>query len=245
MFATLTGGHGQLTPPTWDMTEAALFVMYAVAKNILPAENDVVPKVVEAILNLPEDTHIAVKHTSLLLLGELCEWIYSHPQALEPILNFLLSGLSQKGLGSAASNALQSICTACSKHMASHFQGLLQIARSFDNFAIDNDSAISLLKGITKILSLLPKNEIESSMKELCWIQAKPLCHLLEMRPPVERGTKTDPVLWLDRLAAIFRHVNTPRIENSTDSHPCQLIVEEVCIKMYLKIIDYKNYFCC
>lgn len=41
-----------------------------------------VPKVVEAILNLPENTHIAVRYTSILLLGELCEWIDRHPQSL-------------------------------------------------------------------------------------------------------------------------------------------------------------------
>lgn len=40
------------------------------------------PKVVEAILNLPENTHVAVRHTSVLLLGELCEWIERHPQSL-------------------------------------------------------------------------------------------------------------------------------------------------------------------
>jgi len=38
--------------------------------------------VVEAILNLPENTHIAVRFTSILLLGELCEWIDRHPQSL-------------------------------------------------------------------------------------------------------------------------------------------------------------------
>lgn len=37
---------------------------------------------VEAILNLPENTHIAVRYTSILLLGELCEWIDRHPQSL-------------------------------------------------------------------------------------------------------------------------------------------------------------------
>lgn len=52
-------------------------------------ENDVVPKVVEAILNLPENTHIAVRHTSILLLGELCEWINSHPQSLGKVLKRL------------------------------------------------------------------------------------------------------------------------------------------------------------
>lgn len=45
-------------------------------------ENDVVPKVVEAILNMPQNTHVAVRYTSVLLLGELCEWIEKHPESL-------------------------------------------------------------------------------------------------------------------------------------------------------------------
>lgn len=37
MFFTLTGeGSGDQPTPTWDSTEASLFVMQAVAKNILP-----------------------------------------------------------------------------------------------------------------------------------------------------------------------------------------------------------------
>lgn len=41
-----------------------------------------VPKVVEAILNMPQNTHVAVRYTSVLLLGELCEWIEKHPESL-------------------------------------------------------------------------------------------------------------------------------------------------------------------
>lgn len=230
MFFTLTGGAGDENQPTptWDSTEAALFVMQAVAKNILPEENEVVPKVVEAILHLPENTHIAVRHTSILLLGELCEWIDSHPQSLEPILNFLLASLSQRGLGGAASGALQSICSACPAHMASHFPGLLQIARSLDSFAISNEASIGLLKGVAKILSRLPQEEIDRSMKELCWFQARPLCELMENRAiPVDRGTKTDPVTWLDRLAAIFRNT-CPQVDDTNESHPCQGAITEM-----------------
>ncbi|XP_060821726.1 transportin-3 [Bombus pascuorum] len=233
MFSSLTGGPGpQGQPnhvPTWDSTEAALFVMQAVAKNILPKENDVVPKVVEAILNLPENTHIAVRHTSILLLGELCEWIESHPQSLEPVLNFLLTCLSQKGLGSAACGALLSICTACPSHMASHFPGLLQIARSLDSFAISNEAAIGLLKGVAIIMSSLGREELTQAMKELCWFQARPLCEIMERRIPIEVGTKTDPVVWLDRLAAIFRHTDLdPPVEDRFEPHPCQNAVTEM-----------------
>ncbi|XP_018314649.1 transportin-3 [Mycetomoellerius zeteki] len=231
MFSSLTGGPGPqgqpVHTPTWDSTEAALFIMQAVAKNILPDEEAMVPRVVQDILNLPENTHIAVRYTSILLLGELCEWIDKHPQLLEQVLNFLLYCLNQKGLGSAASGALLSICTACPSHMITHFSGLLQIALSLDNFAISNDAAIGLLKGVSIILAKLPYDEIIPAIKELCWFQARSLWTLLTNRDQIERGTKTDPVIWLDRLAVIFKHTN-PQINDPNKPHPCESVVAEM-----------------
>lgn len=65
-------------------------------------------------------------------------------------------------------------------------------------------------------------------MKELCWFQARPLCELMENRAiPVDRGTKTDPVTWLDRLAAIFRNT-CPQVDDTNESHPCQGAITEV-----------------
>ncbi|KAG8222278.1 hypothetical protein J437_LFUL003259 [Ladona fulva] len=218
--------HLQSPGVTWDSSEAALFIMQAVAKNILPEEKEVVPKVVEAILNLPENTHVAVRHTSVLLLGELCEWIENHSETLEPILNFLLYCLHKPMLATAAANSLQSICSACSDHMGVHFNGLVQIVQSLDNFAISNDAAIGLLKGVAVILGGLPPDEIQRAMKQLCWIQVTPLCELVETSVKTEKGTKTDPVLWLDRLATIFRHTS-PVVENGK-IHPCQPVITEI-----------------
>lgn len=211
---------------TWDSSEAALFVMQSVAKNILPEENDVVPKVVEAILNLPQTTHIAVRHTSVLLLGELCEWIEKHPQSLEPILNFLLFCLQQPQLATAAASALQNICSSCRDHMAVHFNGLVQIIQSLDTFSISNEAAIGLLKGVSVILGRMPPDQIQQAMKQICFFQINPLCQLVENDVKTEKGTKTDPVLWLDRLAAIFRHTK-PVVENG-EVHPCQSVITEV-----------------
>jgi hypothetical protein len=42
-------------------------------------EENVVPQVVDAVLHLPPTVHIAVRHTSLKLIGELREWIEKHP----------------------------------------------------------------------------------------------------------------------------------------------------------------------
>lgn len=76
-----------------------MFKRVTISFSIFSTENEVVPKVLEAILNMPAITHIAVKYTSILLLGELSEWIEKHPQVLDPVLNFLVQSLAVQGLG--------------------------------------------------------------------------------------------------------------------------------------------------
>ena len=99
----------------WEVAEAALFVMAAVARMILPSENDVVPQVfqisliflagnsklillnllqvLESVLSMPPTTHVAVRHVGLRLVGELAEWMDQQPQFLDRVLNWLLAGL--------------------------------------------------------------------------------------------------------------------------------------------------------
>lgn len=79
------------------------------------------------------------------------------------------------------------------------------------------------------MLARLPEEEVTRAMRELCGYHATSLWTLLSDRIPIERGTKTDPVLWLDRLAAIFKHTK-PVIEDSNKPHPCEGIVTEVSI---------------
>ncbi|GJQ77535.1 Trn-SR [Trypoxylus dichotomus] len=211
---------------TWDSTEAALFIMQAVAKNVLPTESEVVPKVVEAILTIPENTHIAVRHTSVLLLGELCEWVEKHPDSLDPILSFLVCCLPQAGIGAAAATALQNICAACNDHMPRHIPILLQLLHQVDTFAITNNAVIGLLKGVAAIVGCMPHSDIPPALRELCLMQVNPICQLIEQDAIPVRGTKTDPVLWLDRLSSVFRHVVLAVAEGET--HPCRAVVLEV-----------------
>ena len=42
----------------------------------------VVPQVLQAIFGLPADSHVAVFHTSVQLVGQLSTWIAGHPQLL-------------------------------------------------------------------------------------------------------------------------------------------------------------------
>lgn len=83
--------------------------------------------------------------------------------------------------------------------------------------------------GVSVISARLPHEEITQAMRELCCFQASSLWTILADRMTIERGTKTDPVIWLDRLAAIFKHTN-PQTSDPNKPHPCQSVITEVSI---------------
>ncbi|XP_069128619.1 transportin-3-like [Argopecten irradians] len=224
MFENL---KSQTSSTSWEVTEASLFVMTAVAKNLLPDENEIVPEVVKAILSIPDTAHVSVRHTSIRLFGELSEWIEKHPEFLDPVLQFLLRGLQDPKLATVAANSLQSISTTCREKMIDHFQGLLQIVQAIDTFNLSAEAAIGLLKGTATILGRLPYDKVGDGLTQLCSYQLMPLNKIIatENNKP-KQGSSEDPTIWLDRLAAIFRHTN-PTVTNGT-SHPCLSAIQEV-----------------
>lgn len=186
-----------------------------------------IPKVVEAILNMTDQTHIAVRYTSIMLIGELCDWIENHSDLLEAVLNFLLYALQQKnGLAPAAAIALTSICSACRQKMICHISGLVEIARSLDSFQINNDVAIGLLKGISLILTKLPQEQLQPALREIVGFQLQPLAQLLETSHcQLAKGERSDPVYWIDRACAIIRHTN-PDVPDNVE-HPTVAILND------------------
>jgi transportin-3 len=205
---------------TWEATEAALFIMECVARNLDTKEEKTVPKVIEAILNLPESCHVAIRYTSVNILGQLCDWIAVHTQSLEAILNFLLAALQRKaGLASAAAQSLQLICSSCHKEMINHVGGLIEIARCLEMFEVQPEASIALLKGISTTVSRLPNEQITDVMRQLCNFQ---ITHIVML---MENSDKRDPAQWIDRLAAIYRYMNPKVGEN--EANPASVVISE------------------
>lgn len=162
-----------------------------------------------------------------MLLGELCDWIENHAESLQAVLNFLLYSLQQKSVAAAGAIALTSICSSCRQKMVFHIQGLVEIARSLDSFEINNELAIGLLKGISLILSRLPKVQLEPAMREIISFQLQPLALLVEnsQASAVCKGERTDPAYWVDRACAVIRHTN-PDVSDE-EIHPTLSILTE------------------
>lgn len=138
--------------------------------------NPTLVEVLEGVVRLPETVHTAVRYTSIELVGEMSEVVDRNPQFLgesllprhpsalrqawspgplltlafssaDPVLGYLMKGLCDRRLASAAAKAIHNICSVCRDHMAQHFNGLLEIARSLDSFTLSPEAAVGLLKG--------------------------------------------------------------------------------------------------
>ncbi|KAK7896713.1 hypothetical protein WMY93_022038 [Mugilogobius chulae] len=210
LYSTLKQGN-----PPWEVTEAVLFIMASIAKSVDPENNPTLTEVLEQVVLLPENVHMAVRYTSIELVGEMSEVVDRNPRFL---------GLREKPLASAAAKAIHNICSVCRDHMAQHFQGLLEIARSLDSFALSTEAAVGLLKGTALVLARLPLEKIAECLSDLCTVQVMALKKLLVEGSA--NGKSADPTVWLDRLAVIFRHTN-PIVENG-QTHPCQKVIQEI-----------------
>ncbi|KAF5888724.1 transportin-3 [Clarias magur] len=219
LYSTLKEGN-----PPWEVTEAVLFLMASIAKSVDPENNPTLTEVLEQVVLLPQTVHIAVRYTSIELVGEMSEVMDRNPRFLDPVMDYLMKGLREKPLASVAAKAIHNMCSVCREHMAQHFQGLLHIARSLDSFTLNTEAAIGLLKGTALVLARLPLEKIAECLSDLCAVQVMALKKLLSQES--SNGKSSDPTVWLDRLAVIFRHTN-PFVENG-QVHPCQKVIQEI-----------------
>ena len=152
--------------------------MSAVARNLFPEENENVPQVLDVVLN-SSGQHLAVRHTSVKLVGELGDWINHHPGYLESILNWLLYGLQEPKLASQAANSLSNICSQCQKQMTQHFEPLVHILNSLDSFKLKAQAAQGLIKGASLLINNMSHDKVMLCMKTLIDLQLGPIVRYL------------------------------------------------------------------
>lgn len=205
----------------WETSEAILFVMSTVARNV-SLDSKVVGQFLPVMLSLPSSCHIAVRHSSIKLVGELAEWIDKQPQYLDPVLQFLLANIQDSKLSSVSASAIESLCMSCYLQMTKYFDVLAQIVVAADSLSISNDSYIGFLKGICKVLEGLSSDKVPEGLQAVCGIHIASLKQILS----APANSYPDPTLWLDRLAATFRYWN-PQVGNGT-VHPALAVIGEV-----------------
>ncbi|NXV12912.1 TNPO3 protein, partial [Cepphus grylle] len=206
LYATLKDGN-----PPWEVTEAVLFIMASIAKSV---DQD--------LESPPRPT--PCRGQGRLPLGQVAQSPV-RPDLEYPVLGYLMKGLCDRRLASVAAKAIHNICSVCRDHMAQHFNGLLEIARSLDSFTLSPEAAVGLLKGTALVLARLPLEKIAECLSELCAVQVMALKKLLSQEP--SNGLSSDPTVPLDRLAVIFRKRTDPSVPK-TALTPFSLCIPQI-----------------
>uniref|UniRef100_A0A2C9JGA5 Importin N-terminal domain-containing protein n=1 Tax=Biomphalaria glabrata TaxID=6526 RepID=A0A2C9JGA5_BIOGL len=233
--------------PSWAVSEAALFIMSAVAKNILP---DLLPSLLGPWMCMHPSASLSMQHSMLWLLWRRL-WLRLNRIQLRDLERYheLAQRLFQGVMSlvpayheadkDEESDKCLNYCRIFTELSESLFHMLLATPNQKHNMLwLYSFSSTSLefsyypvfcqmFFGTATILGRLPYANIGSALSQLCASQIGPLERLLnEESGPVRQGSANDPVIWLDRLAAIFRHTN-PSVSNG-QTHPCQGVVVEV-----------------
>ncbi|KAK3701544.1 hypothetical protein QZH41_020530, partial [Actinostola sp. cb2023] len=217
MYVSLVNQSNQ----SWEVSEAILFVMATVARSV-SLDTELVSQFLPVLLNLPSNVHIAVKYSSIRVIGELAEWIEKHPDSIDPLLQYLLTSVQTPGLSSISASAIESICLSCYIEMSRHFDVLAQVVAATDSLNISGEATLGMIKGVSKILEgVASSDKVTDGFRRLCSAQVGALSQIANTQ-----GSGADPTLWLDRLAAVFRFTNCKVEEGKV--HPCQEVIEEI-----------------
>ena len=85
--------HGKVMEFYYQISVGTLyrpFCVFALSSDCRD-DNEIVPQVLTAVLQLPDTTHVALRYTSILLVGGLSDWIEKHPDVLGEFLYFLIT----------------------------------------------------------------------------------------------------------------------------------------------------------
>lgn len=100
---------------------------------------------------------------------------------LEPVLHYVLRALNDPPLTIASSNALEALCSICRDHVRSHFDILLQVVSMLVALPIPTETAVRVVKGVTKVCSRLPEEQIENALHRLCKIHVDELTRISQV----------------------------------------------------------------
>ncbi|KAJ1725798.1 Nuclear import receptor [Coemansia erecta] len=158
--ADLAGGGG------WQRVEAALFALRAMGAEVSADEASVLPRVMDALAQLPMDAlHARLRYAATLVLARYTEWTSAHPAYLAFQLRFISAGFGHKDVAAASAQALKYLCQDCAAQMAPHAPELLAF---FAAHALDPADAADVAEALAHVVSALEPADAAQALELVC-----------------------------------------------------------------------------
>lgn len=151
----------------WQELEAPLFSMRAMGRMVPTGEDQVLPQIMQVLIQLPE--HEKVRFAATLVLGRYTEWTSQHPEYLEPQLSYITNGFSSgsKEVSKAAAMSLKFFCQDCGKLLVNHVEQL----HAFYEHVSGNlplPSLYDITDGVAHVVAAQPLDKIYQALKLFC-----------------------------------------------------------------------------
>ncbi|CAI4232058.1 unnamed protein product [Auanema sp. JU1783] len=207
---------------TWDEMESALFMISCIIHNLVPDEDSVLPQLICSITGLPPNSHPALFATSVKLVGGSNEWLAKHSNLIDSVVHWLGSLISNPLFAPLCAEAICEISSKCSEYMVPHMQSIASIIPALESQQTHGrkieKAVCELLKTICAIIPHIRPEEITIRVSEMCRPIMERLLGIInnthvstnnenDMHNDSWKRLSVDPVLWLNRIAIIFKDV--------------------------------------
>lgn len=99
------------------------------------------------------------------------------------MLHYVLRSIHQPKLAVAAANALEAISSVCRDHIRSHFDVLLRVVEMLSHLPIQAETAVRVVKGVTKVCARLPveDGQLSEALHRLCRLHVEELNRICQV----------------------------------------------------------------
>lgn len=188
----------------WQGLEANLHCIRAIARRVPPNETTFMPSVMSLVTQMGT-MHQNLRYTATLIVGRYTDWVNQNPQSLGNVLAFVVSGFNDPHIVSAACLSFKHLCDGCYRHLLApaFFEGVMGIYKASGSLRLEGQ--LEVIEGACLIVSGLDPAQVGPCLGHMVSLQAEGLHKALN------NHNSQETVVWLDRIAHIFRSLKIQR----------------------------------
>ncbi|EUC67243.1 mRNA transport regulator [Rhizoctonia solani AG-3 Rhs1AP] len=150
----------------WQDIEAPLFAMRSMGAEIPPTDEEVVPRIMDLVVQLP--AHPKVRYAATLVVSRYTEWVALHPSYIPGLLEYISTAFddSDKEVVAAAGQALRFLCKDCNRHLTSYFAQLHSFVQTISP-KISQSDRVEIYEGIAHVISAMLLQDAGTALKQM------------------------------------------------------------------------------
>ncbi|EJD55376.1 ARM repeat-containing protein [Auricularia subglabra TFB-10046 SS5] len=156
-YELLTTAMGRATV-SWQEIEAPLFSMRSMGAHIDVNDDDIIPKIMELVPQLPN--HSRVRYSATMVIARYTEWMQTHLSYITGLLSYVSAGFDDPDseVQAASAQAIYYMCKDCPKHLTSFVPTLHTFIKTVGP-KMQQEDLVQLYEAVAHVLASMPMED--------------------------------------------------------------------------------------